>query len=73
LVATRPAIPTGVKPVLDYEVLDVGALYEAQPHLVLLNVKRKETLAALKKMQDLGVKLEIPGLKIFEIFTVNKR
>lgn len=51
----------------NYEVTDLAALYVARPDLVTLEVKRRETLAAITKNQN------IPGLRIFEDMKVSAR
>jgi hypothetical protein len=51
----------------NYEVTDLAALYAARPDLVKLEVKRRETLEAVKGNQT------IPGLRIFEDITVTSR
>lgn len=69
------AAPKGVKPSLDYEVLDARAFYKVYPHLCEITVKRRELLAYLKDMQDeVGGEVEdLPGIKVIETFKVSSR
>lgn len=67
------AAPKGVKPQLDYEVSDIHLLYRNHPELVELTPKRSLILAELKNLQDDGIAVEIPGLKIVEKFKVSSR
>jgi hypothetical protein len=69
---TTPA-PIGVKPVLDFEVIDAVAFYRAFPLLCEVHVKRRETLAFLKARQDEGIAANIPGLRITEKFNISTR
>jgi hypothetical protein len=61
-----PAAPRGVRMVVDYEVLDLDAVYQANPNLVALAIRRLETLDAIAALTVDGVLPEIPGLRVFE-------
>jgi len=56
-----------VKKFRNYEVVDINAFASARPDLVKIEVKRRETLEALKQTQ------EIPGLRVFEDMQVTSR
>jgi DNA repair exonuclease SbcCD ATPase subunit len=72
LAAITPG-PAKVKPVLDFEVQDVAALYRHAPHLVTLVPIRSEILKALKLQQDSDLTIGLPGIEVREVFKVNKR
>jgi len=72
LASTLPAV-AGVKPMLDFTVVDVAALYRHAPHLCTLIPNRSAILAALKQMQNANLTTEIPGLQVREVFKVSTR
>jgi SMC interacting uncharacterized protein involved in chromosome segregation len=63
----------GVKPTLDYEVVDIHLLYKAYPGLCDITVRRKDILSFLKGAQEAGDDTSLPGLKIVEKFNVSTR
>lgn len=70
-VATRapvliPQTPKGAKMVLDYEVTDLDAVYQANPNLVKMEIRHAETLAAIKALKTGDTLPELPGLRVFE-------
>lgn len=62
----------GTKAEWDFEVENIHTLYKHNPMLVELSPKRREILEFLKRFTP-GSSPEIPGLKVIEKFTVNKR
>lgn len=72
IAATSPSVAKA-KPVLDYTVTDIVALYRACPDLVDLTPKRREILARLKAMQDRDIPPAIPGIQVTEVFKVSTR
>lgn len=70
MIATTPAMKGSAKPVLDYILENVAALYAGAPHLVELAPKRREILAELKRQQDAVLEPKIPGLKVTENWKV---
>lgn len=68
-IATLTATTAVVAPkVISFEVVDIVALYKAHPQLVELNAKKAEVKAFLKTMDNNGLPLEVPGLKITKDF-----
>lgn len=51
----------------NYEVTDIGELYKARPDLVKIEERRREILEALKTNQS------IPGLRVFEDYTITSK
>lgn len=70
LASVAVAAPAGVKEELDFDLVDVAALYRAAPHLVDLTPKRREILAALKQLQAANLPVNIPGLTIKTVMKV---
>ncbi len=60
----------GVRPTLDFEVLDVNALYRVAPELVELTPKRRDILARLKAQQECGLGIGIAGIRVVERMVV---
>lgn len=64
-----PEAPKGVKMVADYEILDMDAVYRANPQLVTLTERRKEILEFIAAHSPAGVTEDtlpsIPGLRVF--------
>lgn len=57
----------GTSVVVDYELLDVHALYQGAPHLVELTPKRRDILAFLNRQREMGFSnIGVPGLKVVE-------
>jgi hypothetical protein len=73
LLVMSSAPTKGVKPVLDYEVTDIHALYKAYPGLCDITPKRRDILAYIKGCQDADEEIALPGIKIIETYKVNTR
>lgn len=66
-------IADGVRFVWDFEILDIRALYRAEPDMVELSPKRSAILAALKSMDDSGQPAMIFGIRAFKKPVVSSR
>lgn len=64
-VAFVPEAPKGVKMVTDYEILDIHAVYHANPQLVTLTERRKEILDFIAAHSSGDNLPSIPGLRVF--------
>ncbi len=73
MVTLAAAAPKGVKPTLDYQVVDIHALYRTHPELCEVTPRRAKILEALKSLQDDGYPTNITGLKTLETFKVSAR
>lgn len=60
----------GVRPKLDFTVLDVKKLYEAYPQFVELTPKRRDILAHMNKLADDGFPVFMAGLEVREDWKV---
>lgn len=65
--------PKGTKPVLDFDVVDLHALYKAHPGLVVLSPSRAAILTELKRQQDAGEEPALPGVNVLTKFKVSTR
>lgn len=62
-----PALPTGVREDIDFEVTDAAAFYTAFPQFCEITVKRAPVIAALKKsFAKKGALPEVAGLRVFQ-------
>lgn len=69
-----PALPTGAKEEIDFEVIDAHAFAAKFPQFVTITVKRTDLLAALKKsFAKKGVLPEVAGLRVFQNLRVKTR
>ncbi len=69
-----PALPTGAKEEIDFEVIDALAFAVKFPQLVTITPKRADILAALKKSFARNGKLpEVAGLRVFQNLRVKTR
>jgi hypothetical protein len=66
-------IADGVRFAWDFEVVDVHALYHAEPDLVSLSAKTSLVIAALKELEAEGLPAEIPGIRAFKKAVVSSR
>jgi hypothetical protein len=73
LLVMSSAPTKGVKPVLDYEVTDIHALYKAYPGLCDITPKRRDILTYIKGCQDADEEIALPGIKIIETYKVSTR
>jgi hypothetical protein len=64
---SSPAMPSGVKEQIDFEVVDIAAFAAKFPQFVTITPKRADILAALKKsFAKKGVLPEVAGLRVFQ-------
>ena len=69
-----PALPTGAKEEIDFEVVDAFAFAAKFPQFVTITVKRADLLAALKKSFAKNGKLpQVADLRVFHNLRVKTR
>jgi DNA repair exonuclease SbcCD ATPase subunit len=65
--SAEQVVPSGVREVIDFEVVDIQAFAAKFPQLVTITPKRAEILAALKKSFAKNRRLpEVAGLRVFQ-------